>query len=78
MYKKCILPPTQSTREFTETMQCVQEGTPASVSQLKQKYGGKIKEYKPVSSSIPDSLDWRTAGAVAMVKDQVWLTSLTF
>ncbi len=55
-----------------DSMQCVQ--TPASVSQLREEYGDKIKEFRASDYSslqLPESVDWRTKGAVAMVKDQV-------
>lgn len=34
--------------------------------------GIKVSEYKqPESVSLPDTVDWRTGGAVTWVKDQV-------
>ena len=43
------------------------------MTQLNQKYGNKFKEYKAVTDSyLPESVDWRTGGAITMVKDQVF------
>ncbi len=64
----------QTTREFVDSLQCVQ--TPASVSQLREEYGDKIKEFRASaysSSKLPASVNWRLEGAVTAVKDQVWV-----
>ena len=53
---------------------CVQDHqSHINASVLNAKYNSKkFKDYKPVSdSNVPDSLDWRTGGAVTKVKDQV-------
>ena len=36
----------------------------------------KFKDYHPISdANLPDSIDWRTGGAVVKVKDQVLKTA---
>lgn len=50
---------------------CVQDQKAQNVTELNTKYGNVFKEYEPVHSSLPESVDWRTAGAVTSVKDQV-------
>lgn len=61
----------QTIREFVELYMCVQDQKAQNVTELNAKYGNVFKEYEPVHSSLPESVDWRTAGAVTSVKDQV-------
>lgn len=51
---------------------CVQEVNPLplNVSETHSKY--KVSEFEsPKGVTLPDSVDWRTGGAVTHVKDQV-------
>ena len=51
---------------------CVQEHNKLNASLLNRKYGSsKFKDYVKMAGSQPESVDWRTAGAVTSVKDQV-------
>lgn len=49
----------------------------ASVLNAKHR-SDKFKDYHPVSdANLPDSIDWRTGGAVVKVKDQVIPSAIT-
>lgn len=50
---------------------CVRQHQPQNTSHLSSKYGHRFKQYRPVTSSLPEDMDWRTSGAVSSVKDQV-------
>ncbi len=53
---------------------CVQDFHTNNATTLNSKYGSdKFKNYEKVSTSLPETVDWRTAGSVASVKDQVRL-----
>ena len=53
---------------------CVQDFHHHNATSLNTKYGGnRFKDYKAIMESLPESVDWRTAGAVNSVKDQVCL-----
>ena len=52
----------------------MQKRTPQNVTELNAKYGNKFREYIAGFKDIPDSMDWRTSGAVGKVKDQVCIT----
>ncbi len=52
---------------------CVQEHkSQVNASVLNAKHrSNKFKDYHPISdANLPDSIDWRTGGAVVKVKDQ--------
>ncbi|XP_003383103.1 PREDICTED: silicatein-like [Amphimedon queenslandica] len=60
--------------EFSELMTCVQDYKRHNATDklLSMKKGIKISEYKASGvSSLPDTVDWRTGGAVTWVKDQL-------
>ena len=66
----------QTSQEYHALYMCVQDHLPpvnASVLNAKHR-SNKFKDYHhdPVSdANLPDSIDWRTGGAVVKVKDQV-------
>lgn len=56
-------------------MMCVQEAPRNHTEMLMaRKFKGNIREYKVSKEvSLPDTVDWRTGGAVTFVKDQVMI-----
>lgn len=63
----------QTEQEFVDMYQSVQQYQPANFTALNEKYGNKFKlfEKRAPAYTLPAELDWRTSGAVTMVKDQV-------
>ncbi len=62
----------QSTQEYVDMYLCVQEYRKENASMLNTKLGtSKFRDYVMPTSSLPESVDWRTAGAITKVKDQV-------
>lgn len=60
-----------SNKEFVESSQCVQDVKPQNITYLNAKYGNKFKEFTVGLQNFPDTMDWRTSGAVGKVKDQL-------
>ena len=63
----------QTSQEYNDMYMCVQSHRQENATSLNAKHGSKMfKEYKKQqSSSYPEAVDWRTAGSVTSVKDQV-------
>lgn len=62
-------------------MTCVQDYRHHNTTEklLSMSKGFKVSEYKASDvSSLPETVDWRTGGAVTHVKDQVQLLSFDF
>nr|BAG74346.1 silicatein-G1 [Ephydatia fluviatilis] len=59
--------------EFFSDYQCVQSIGPEwkDVHSMKSAYGSRASQYKAVNLSLPESIDWRDAGIVTGVKDQL-------
>ena len=59
-------------------LQSYNHGPNVTDSLLKDsKFKGKVSEYKkPLKYTLPETVDWRTAGAVTFVKDQVSMARL--
>jgi C1A family cysteine protease len=62
--------------EFTDLMMCVQDSKHLNSSLNSKlqdsKFRGRVREYKhPEGVTLPDTVDWRTGGAVTHVKDQL-------
>lgn len=58
---------------------CVQDYSHHNLTQKLQEsnFKGKVREYKNDESvSLPETVDWRTGGAVTWVKDQVIVQNL--
>ena len=74
IFSSCIGFPSQTSQEYHDFYMCVQDHqSHFNASILNAKYrSDKFKDYHPVSdANLPDSMDWRTAGAVIKLKDQV-------
>ena len=70
----CIKSHSQTSQEYHALYMCVQEHqSHVNASFLNAKHhSDKFKDYHPISdANLPDSIDWRTGGAVVKVKDQV-------
>ena len=52
---------------------CVQDYSLHNLTEMlgEARFKGKGRVYKHQSVSLPDTVDWRTGGAVTWVKDQV-------
>ena len=59
-----------------EQLQCIQEVQPEEPEGLNSRYGRKVFHAFNMSrdsvANLPETMDWRTSGAVTAVKDQVY------
>lgn len=64
-----------SNAEFAELMMCVQDYNHGNLTEsllADNKFKGRVREYQaPATVSLPETVDWRTGGAVSYVKDQL-------
>ena len=69
-----IFPPSfpQSSQDYGDMYMCVQGSHVTNASLLNGRHGtSHFRDYARAVGSYPESVDWRTAGAVTSVKDQV-------
>lgn len=64
-----------TTQEWVEQLQCIQEVQPEEPEGLNSRYGRKVFHAFNMSrdsvANLPETMDWRTSGAVTAVKDQL-------
>lgn len=61
-----------SSQDYGDMYMCVQGSHVTNASLLNGKHGtSRFRDYARTVSSYPESVDWRTAGAVTSVKDQL-------